>query len=410
MGFLRDIFSPKQEPPRGAAINKDSRHHSAIALDLFMKGMFNEDIQNECLGHLDKAIELDFRNAEAWKIKGTILSVKSGLFSNKPVEEKFQHQTLACYEKALELDPEMGDGWQNKGELLKSMGRFEEALLCFDHGLSVSSPNPIHLHEQLILSKVDALEKLNEDEKALSILDQLLKTDISVMNKGTAFSDKGKILKKRGEQEEAVRSYRSAVSAYINRKAYSQAIRVSNEILEINPDDAEALFAKGYSIMGSAGEEHSVQLLEEALPCFHRAVELRPAEFNYVFGEAECLKRMGRWYDAIEACDRAIALDPKQEPAWSLKGFVLSRLMRGDEALECLKIASSLNPGSSWAWIQMGEIYGTRGDLNEALDMFNMAIKANQSSQLAWMGKSGELQRLGRTEEAEKIKMMLRGN
>ena len=41
-------------------------------------------------------------------------------------------EAIECYDKAIELDPDYADAWKHKGDALYELGRYEEAIECYD--------------------------------------------------------------------------------------------------------------------------------------------------------------------------------------------------------------------------------------------------------------------------------------
>jgi len=60
----------------------------------------------------------------AWNNKGNALA-RLGKFED----------ALRCYDRALDIDPGYRGAWVNKGFVLTKLGRFDEAASCADHAL-----------------------------------------------------------------------------------------------------------------------------------------------------------------------------------------------------------------------------------------------------------------------------------
>ena len=66
------------------------------------------------------------------------------------------------------------------------------------------------------------------------------------------------------------------------------------------------------------------------------------------------LHEMERWDEALEAFEKAIALEPDLPEAWRNKGVALERLNRYKEAQEAFQHLVELTPNNSAAWLQLG--------------------------------------------------------
>lgn len=126
-------------------------------------------------------------------------------------------------------------------------------------------------------------------------------------------------------------------AAHLSVGSYPEAIKVFNEVLQINPNHFEALHDMGvaYALCGKT---------EEALDKFHRAVAI----FDQ---SADLFYNLGRLYDeqfnlnrAIEFYQKAVNLDPQYTQAWINLGIDLSVYKKYPEALACFERAYSQNP------------------------------------------------------------------
>jgi len=72
---------------------------------------------DDALITIDKAIEIDPRNPEAWYLKGMVLGTL-GRYTD----------ALPAFDKVIGLESNNEKAWHNKGASLLNLGRFEEAL------------------------------------------------------------------------------------------------------------------------------------------------------------------------------------------------------------------------------------------------------------------------------------------
>ena len=66
---------------------------------------------------------------------------------------------------------------------------------------------------------------------------------------------------------------------------------------------------------------------------------------------------MGKYDQAIECYDKAIALEPRDFAAWHNKGELLFSLKKHDQAIECYDKAIALNPNFAGAWYNKALIF-----------------------------------------------------
>src|SRR5664280_2850541 len=80
-------------------------------------------------------------------------------------------------------------------------------------------------------------------------------------------------------------------------------------ILELDPDCAAAWFYKGNGL-------HSMGRFEEALDCFEKALALDPHNAAVWTNKGVSLTKLGRNKEAMYCCDKALELDPRNAGAW----------------------------------------------------------------------------------------------
>src|SRR5436853_129877 len=52
-------------------------------------------------------------------------------------------EAIECYDKCLEIDKNHKEAWNNKGNTLNNLGRYSEAIECFDKCLEIDNNFPI---------------------------------------------------------------------------------------------------------------------------------------------------------------------------------------------------------------------------------------------------------------------------
>jgi serine/threonine protein kinase len=123
--------------------------------------------------------------AEDWNNKGTSFD-SMGRFA----------EAIRCYDRALEIDSRLPSAWGNKGRSLYSMGRFAEAIRCYDRALEIDSRSKMRC-AIVWLNKGAALIGLGRFQEAISCYDRALEMDPSYAlawgNKGIALMRLGKV-------------------------------------------------------------------------------------------------------------------------------------------------------------------------------------------------------------------------
>jgi preprotein translocase subunit SecA len=133
--------------------------------------------------------EPDPGDAQGWYDKGNSL-LSLGRFED----------AVHCYDKTLELDPRDAHAWYNRGYGLRNLGGYEEAIHSFDKALELDARYTKAWH-----SKSDSLQSLGHHEEAIRCLNKVLELD---SHNAAAWYSKGLAEEKLGHWQQAIRSYR----------------------------------------------------------------------------------------------------------------------------------------------------------------------------------------------------------
>lgn len=149
-----------------------------------------------------------------------------------------------------------------------------------------------------------------------------------------------------------------------------------------------------------------------AADAFRRAIALEPryAAAHAALASA-CMARLerewepdeARWVaDAMQACARAVALDPWNADAYSARGFVFLRQGRPAEAETELRRALNINANDDTAHGMLGRVLFERGDLGLALRSFKRALKISPDYVWCWNDLAWVTWLMGRFAETER--------
>lgn len=126
----------------------------------------------------------------------------SGLGDQQFFNGSFQ-EASESYDKALELDPVNVYLWINKGKSLANMGRFQDAIACFDQASAINSSYA----EPLFLKGIALSQGLNRDDEAIAIFNQALQLDSTNFD---AWIGKGMALAKKGDYYGSLACFQTA--------------------------------------------------------------------------------------------------------------------------------------------------------------------------------------------------------
>lgn len=208
-------------------------------------------------------IELILKEEASWNNDGAKLS-KLGKFE----------EAIECYDKAIEINPNFFLAWGNKGLALFNLKRYEEAMECFDKIIDIE-PRDFQGYE----------------------------------NKGRAL---------------------------LNLKKNEEAIRCFDKAIELKPTSWVLWDNKGRALF-------NLQKFEEAIECFNKALEDNPRNVETWILKGMAFDYLSEYSEAIECCEKALEIDPNFDGAWYNKACFESKKGNIDNAITSLKKAIEIN-------------------------------------------------------------------
>ena len=210
----------------------------------------------------------------------------------------------------------------------------------------------------------------------------------------------------------------------------AEAERLYRQVLQSEPDNADALHLLGVIAHAQGMSESAVELIERA----HRAQPPHPISLNSLgkayfglhhlrearksFGKALALKpdyaeahnnlgavlaALGQTEEAVDSYNRALALHPEYPEAHFNLGNALDDLGQPEKAESCYRRALALQPGMVDALVNLGHVLQDLARSKEAEQCYRQALAVNPDSPEALSNLGGVLKEFGRPEEAEQI-------
>jgi protein O-GlcNAc transferase len=173
----------------------------------------------------------------------------------------------------------------------------------------------------------------------------------------------------------------------------SAAERICRQMLEIEPDHAEAIYLLGV-IAYRAGKTG------EAAACWQSAIHSRPgfAEAHNNLGVA--LKDQGMLAEAAASYRRAIELNADYAEAHNNLGVVLKEQGHSDDAAACYRRALQIQSTYAEAYHNLGEALKDQGKTQEAIDCYGRALELKPDCAEAHNNLGVALVEIGKVDEA----------
>ncbi|QYD72825.1 tetratricopeptide repeat protein [Paraburkholderia edwinii] len=139
---------------------------------------------------------------------------------------------------------------------------------------------------------------------------------------------------------------------------------------------------------------------EEALDAYDRLLKLVPTTVDLICGRAAVLRALSRSQEALDASERALRIDPRSFNAHRQRGDALRDLRRFVDALDAYGRALSVVPNSAEVLLMQGLTLADLGRLDAALSSLNEAIAGKPDYVDAIYNSAVLLERLGRNDDA----------
>ena len=278
-----------------------------------------------------KAVEIQPDFAEAYTNMGTLYA-----------QRQDWQEAIAYFQKAIALKPDLAPAHRNLARAYEKIGQIEAAAESRQQALSLEGQgeessvkperNPVSLRNR-VSRDVDFSQKL-EPQEAKSESNNNLSAMALPAEALLAYKQLGQMLQGQGKVEEAWQWYRKAIALspndpeiylnlgilYAQQQQWHDAIKCYKKSLKLQPN-----FAEGYRKLATALTQVGQQ--QEAAEYWYRAYSIEPqkatAEEHLILGNT--LLRQNLINQAISCYCRAIELNPNLKGAYENLGEALKR-------------------------------------------------------------------------------------
>lgn len=165
------------------------------------------------------------------------------------------------------------------------------------------------------------------------------------------------------------------------------------QVLLLDPGNADALHLKGMAVLGRGAAEEALALLERACAQAPRSALIRR-------NSAEAYAALARWEDARAALNAAVALKPDWAEPHAALGVLHARTNRPRDAKAALARATALDPAFAEAWNNLGVLHLADKEIEPARAAFESALKTRPTFTDALKGLGVAHTEAGRTDAA----------
>ncbi|MGB4107797.1 MAG: tetratricopeptide repeat protein, partial [Alphaproteobacteria bacterium] len=236
---------------------------------------------DEALPLFQKILEKDPKNFNALSNIGAVLQ------NRKQYEEALEY-----YAQAITVKPDAFNVRYNVAQIFKSLGRQAEALAGYEQVLELKPD-----HTNALLNAAHILRVQNRFDEAMDYFSKIPTLDADEETRANAHANRGQILHRKGNCEEAIHEYKRA--------------------LELMPDTAEILNNLGVSY-------NAVGQYEQALECYEKSLVLQPGTDETYNNISGTLKNLGRLEESMACCRKAMELAPHK--SWIYSNLLLAMI------------------------------------------------------------------------------------
>ncbi|RZN35122.1 MAG: tetratricopeptide repeat protein [Methanosarcinales archaeon] len=353
----------------------------------------NAEDPEKKLEYYTKALEIDPEYVSVWGLKGDTFS-ELGRYD----------EAIMCFNTALELDPENGDAWMAKGKVLHELGMYDEAIICFDKSLQIK-PDSAYAWQ----NKGYALHELGKYDDAIACFDAEIKI---YPENDDAWHLKGNSLIYLHRSNEAIICFNTALEIDPNnefaRNSREHAVRelkeenIDEKILEGSP--AEDYLARVNLELFEEGMDFLEGDPIEAINVFEKRIDEYPSESILWYFMGKAYAKIGDDIKSLEYYDKAIELEPQNFLAWKEKGLLLSN-KNPHEAIKCFDKSIELY-GDAQFWFYKGLVLASYlGEHEDAIHCLSKALETEYEfiqewHYAAWYQRGVSLYELDEYEEA----------
>lgn len=272
----------------------------------------------------------------------------------------------------IAADPNRWEFYQNLATVQTNQSRHEEAAKSYEKGIEVAQAtigkgaDQVTANREISLMMLyagDAYARIGNNEKAQ---DLYMKSAAISPEPATAYFNLCRVQRGNGDTAAATASCEKAIALDPSRwefyqtlagmqqnagqkmeaiKTYDKGIAAAQKAVAINHDPAKAKVGLGQMLSAEGNIYSSMQRYFEAIAVFSAAVEEDVYPASDYFNLCAAYYNLKNHEDAIAACDKAIAVDPKYSDPYFIKGAILygqGKVVRG-KFVTSPEVAEALN-------------------------------------------------------------------
>ncbi|MBE9039612.1 tetratricopeptide repeat protein [Oscillatoriales cyanobacterium LEGE 11467] len=303
-----------------------------------------------------KAIEIDPAYAEAYANLG-----------NLAAQAKQWPEAIERYQKAIALKPDFAGAYDRLSKVLQQLGKEREAAECAFCACELN-PSSVGVEQYLKLGNI--LFRYKQLDRAVFCYRQALELNPKLF---AACQNLAEALTQQGKSDEAARYYRQAMQLYMNQPQEKNDRATTLTIDSPAPSTEHQSRVK--AALQEAQKHYNRKEWPLAIDACKRALDIQPgaAEAHAILGNIACTQ--GDCEEARQAYNRAIALKPELAYVRANLGSICAELNQPEDAIAHYQAALQIDPKFTLVYRNWGQLYQKLDRWAEAADCYRKAIE-----------------------------------
>ena len=172
-----------------------------------------------------------------------------------------------------------------------------------------------------------------------------------------------------------------------------QAELIYQQILQVNPENAEVLH-----LLGTIA--HQIEKYDLSINLINQAIEIDPNQSSFFNNLGLTLQKRGRFEEAVQAYKQTIDLNSESSECYYNLGITLNDQGKLEEAIQAYKNVLKINPNYLEACNSLGIAFKDLGRLEESVQAYQDAIRINSNHGPTHNNLGNVLRDQGKLEEA----------
>ena len=341
----------------------------------------------------DRVTQLAPESATLWLRKAETLA-KLGYYQD----------AITAYDRAISIEPELLIAYVRKAEMQEAQGNYEGALATIDAALGIypESVQGLMLRSNILIQ----LDRYSEAVTAKRMANEI--QERYVPGKRIDYQDFSKEKKADKAYQGSLERQIAALSSHVEpemqttfllmssylanlKDSPAEAMRLSKQALTLNPSPTIATAA--WANIGHAYIRY--REYENAESAFQQAITKNNENQVAFSGLAHAHYMMGQYPQAIDAAERALAIDVGDADSWLWRGLALANNGNAEEAYRSLLRADALRSQHVETLNGLTRILYERGEIERALSLADQVISLSSNNAQAWYYRAWALLKLG---------------